>query len=135
MSEHQESRLAKLQKIEEMGIDPWGQSFPGRQWNSAVRERREEVKYQLEDGSIIALPKFDDMDPEERNYRSWKEAAGKGEETGPQVRVAGRIILLRGQGKIKFITLRDWTGDIQIMIGKAQVGEEPFELTKTLRLG
>ena len=39
------------------------------------------------------------------------------------------------RGKIKFITLRDWTGDIQIMIGKAQVGEDNFELTRNFDLG
>ncbi len=69
------------------------------------------------------------------DYRQWKSEAGEGEEIGPQVLVAGRIILFRGQGKLKFITLRDWTGDIQILIGKAQVGEQDFELSDNFDLG
>ncbi|MEM7559702.1 MAG: amino acid--tRNA ligase-related protein, partial [Planctomycetota bacterium] len=136
MSELHESRLAKLQKIEEMGIDPWGNHFPNRQWNADVRKLSGDVKFKLEDGTLVELPDFDNLSEEERPlYRDWKAEQGAGEEIGPEVRVAGRIILLRGQGKIKFITLRDWTGDIQIMIGKAQVGEENFELTKHFDLG
>ncbi len=136
MSELHESRLAKLQKIEEMGIDPWGNHFPNRQWNADVRKLSGEVKFKLEDGKLVELPDFDNLSEEQRPpYRDWKAEQGAGEEIGPEVRVAGRIILLRGQGKIKFITLRDWTGDIQIMIGKAQVGEENFELTKHFDLG
>lgn len=136
MSELHESRLAKLQKIEEMGIDPWGNHFPNRQWNADVRKLSGDVKFKLEDGTLVELPDFDNLSEEDRPpYRDWKAEQGAGEEIGPEVRVAGRIILLRGQGKIKFITLRDWTGDIQIMIGKAQVGEENFELTKHFDLG
>ena len=37
---------------------------------------------------------------------------------GPAVRVAGRIMLRRGQGKVNFLELRDWTDRIQIFIGK-----------------
>lgn len=137
MSEHHESRLAKLQKIEEMGIDPWGQHFPNRDWNRDVRSRAGEVKFKLADGSVQELPDFDEAKErgDDIDYREWKKNAGEGEEIGPGVRVAGRVILLRGQGKIKFITLRDWTGDIQIMIGKAQVGDSSFELTKQFDLG
>src|SRR4051812_32647515 len=44
------------------------------------------------------------------------------EDKGPRVRVAGRIMLRRGQGKVFFLNLRDWTCDIQVMVGKKQVG-------------
>ena len=37
---------------------------------------------------------------------------------GPTVRVAGRIMLRRGQGKVNFLELRDWTDRIQIFVGK-----------------
>src|SRR5579883_3517734 len=45
------------------------------------------------------------------------------EETGPRVRVAGRIMLRRDQGNVVFLDLRDWTERIQIFVGKKQVGE------------
>ncbi|MGH9297151.1 MAG: lysine--tRNA ligase [Acidimicrobiales bacterium] len=37
-----------------------------------------------------------------------------GAESGESVRVAGRVMLLRSQGKLAFATLRDWTGEIQL---------------------
>ena len=53
---------------------------------------------------------------------------GTGSEGGPSVRVAGRIMLRRGQGKVNFLQLRDWSGDIQVFIGKNQVGEAGWDL-------
>ncbi|OLB81403.1 MAG: lysine--tRNA ligase, partial [Actinobacteria bacterium 13_2_20CM_2_71_6] len=38
--------------------------------------------------------------------------------TGEQVAVAGRIVLLRDHGKLWFATLRDWSGDLQVMLTK-----------------
>ncbi|MCA9182893.1 MAG: hypothetical protein KDA51_15635, partial [Planctomycetales bacterium] len=159
MSEHHDSRLAKLAKIEAMGVDPWGHDFPNRNWNADARALSTEIKYQTADGRRLDLPEFPEaasaagdtpaikQQAGEENavsvgdhratidYRAWKQQAGEGEEVGPTVRVAGRIILQRGQGKLKFITLRDWTGDIQILIGKAQVGDAAFELSGEFDLG
>ena len=36
--------------------------------------------------------------------------------TGEQVSVAGRVVLLRNHGRLCFATLRDWTGDLQVML-------------------
>ncbi|MEZ6134166.1 MAG: lysine--tRNA ligase [Pirellulaceae bacterium] len=143
MSELHESRLVKLNKIESLGIDPWGHYLPNRSWNADVRARAGEIKFQLTDGPQLELPNFETAaqaiaagdEAAAIDYRAWKQKAGAGEEVGPEVRVAGRIILFRGQGKLKFITLRDWTGDIQILIGKAQVGEQDFELSGLFDLG
>jgi lysyl-tRNA synthetase class 2 len=138
MSEHHEARLNKLRRIEAAGIDPWGHFFPDRSWINRVRQQSSEILYKLADGSVLKLPDLEHVDADGNraiDYRQWKSDAGDGEEIGPQVRVAGRIILLRGQGKLKFITLRDWTGDIQILIGKGQVGDEQFEMTSNFDLG
>jgi lysyl-tRNA synthetase class 2 len=139
MSELHESRLSKLAKIQELGHDPWGHHFPSRSWNAEVRARAADIKYQLSDGSTLELPaeeaEMSGSDGPKFDYRQWKKEAGEGEETGPAVRVAGRIILQRGQGKLRFITLRDWTGDIQILIGLGQVGEAAFELSSQFDLG
>lgn len=53
----------------------------------------------------------------------------------PRVRVAGRVMLRRGQGKVVFLTIRDWTGQIQIFLGMKQVGERGWALTQELDLG
>ena len=36
--------------------------------------------------------------------------------TGTEVTVAGRIVLLRDHGRLWFATLRDWSGDVQVML-------------------
>ena len=60
---------------------------------------------------------------------------GPGEMIGPKVRAAGRIVLQRDKGKLRFVDIRDMTGQIQLFIGKNQVGDENFELTKCFDLG
>ncbi|WP_267898990.1 bifunctional lysylphosphatidylglycerol synthetase/lysine--tRNA ligase LysX [Thermomonospora amylolytica] len=47
-----------------------------------------------------------------------------GTETGDRVGVAGRVMLLRNTGKLCFATIKDGTGEIQVMLSLAKVGEE-----------
>jgi lysyl-tRNA synthetase class 2 len=56
-------------------------------------------------------------------------------EPGPAVRIAGRIGLKRGQGKVMFLDVRDWTERIQVMLGKNQIGEPAWSLAQELDLG
>ncbi len=58
-----------------------------------------------------------------------------GTETGVTVRVAGRIMLLRDQGKLAFATLRDGTAAIQLFVSLAVLGEEAFKGFVGLDLG
>ncbi len=51
------------------------------------------------------------------------------------VRIAGRIMLRRGQGKVNFLQVSDWTGQIQVFIGKNQVGEAGWNLAAEFDLG
>lgn len=120
-----------MRAITEMGVDPWGQRLDGRDWISAIRNRLEEVKYELESGEEVALPPLDD----DLNMRQWKADQGKGELKGPTVRAAGRIMLLRDTGKLLFVDIEDWTGRIQLFIGKKQVGDENFSLASHFDLG
>jgi len=50
--------------------------------------------------------------------------------TGDMVGVAGRVILSRIGGKLCFATIRDGTGDIQVMISLAKVGEQALAAWK-----
>lgn len=126
------ARREKMRQIQEKGIDPFGSRFDNRALIGQCHERASEVKWTKADGTDVPLPDFED---ENLEYRQWKADNGPGEESGPTVRIAGRIMLQRGQGKLIFLTLRDWTGDIQIFIGKKQVGEEDFDLAKLFDLG
>ncbi|MFD9963441.1 bifunctional lysylphosphatidylglycerol synthetase/lysine--tRNA ligase LysX [Amycolatopsis sp. NPDC058986] len=47
--------------------------------------------------------------------------------TGKRVAVTGRVMLLRDHGKLCFATLRDWSGDLQVMLA------EPGTAAETLR--
>ncbi|MCC6123442.1 MAG: lysine--tRNA ligase [Pirellulales bacterium] len=108
----QEARRNKLRKIEELGFDPWGGRFDGNQPIGEIRDRI---------GEITVTP------PAEEGQHA--------EEHGPKVRAAGRIVLRRPSGKVHWLQLRDWTGTIQVMIGKNQVGEKNFELAQNFDLG
>jgi lysyl-tRNA synthetase class 2 len=50
--------------------------------------------------------------------------------TGDKVGVAGRVLLSRTGGKLCFATLRDGTGDIQVMLSLDKVGEEALAAWK-----
>ncbi|WP_164101224.1 lysine--tRNA ligase [Candidatus Laterigemmans baculatus] len=133
------ARREKLRRIGETGIDPWGSRFDERSMVEDVRRLIPQIKYRLPDGTEIDTPNMVNSGGSV-DYRTWKSeqnaaAGGNGEEIGPQVRVAGRIMLMRPTGKLIFLNLRDWTGEIQIFIGKNQVGEEAFELAKLFDLG
>jgi lysyl-tRNA synthetase class 2 len=58
-----------------------------------------------------------------------------GSETGVTVRVAGRLLLIRRQGKLIFATLRDGTATIQLFVSQAEVGEEALAEFAKLDLG
>ena len=62
-------------------------------------------------------------------------ALDAGTETDDAVRVAGRVMLLRDSGKLVFATIRDRSGELQLFISKAVIGDEAFEAVKTLDLG
>jgi len=126
------ARRDKLRRISERGIDPWGSRFDDRQFIGDVRDRAGEVQFRQASGEPIPLPDFDDPTLE---YRQWKADHGPGEEVGPTVRVAGRIMFSRPTGKLIFMNIKDWTGVIQIFVGMKQVGEEDFELAKLFDLG
>jgi lysyl-tRNA synthetase, class II len=52
-----------------------------------------------------------------------------------RVRAAGRIVRRRLQGKVHFLDLRDFTGQVQVMVGQKQVGERGWQLAQNLDLG
>lgn len=56
-------------------------------------------------------------------------------EDDKEVRVAGRISLLRPTGKLVFLNIIDTSGSIQIGISKSLVSEKDFQVTKLLNLG
>jgi lysyl-tRNA synthetase class 2 len=58
-----------------------------------------------------------------------------GSETTDTVRVAGRLMLLRRQGKLTFATLRDGTGSVQLFVSRAEIGDAEHTAFDDLDLG
>ncbi len=68
------------------------------------------------------------------------EFNAKGKEPGyldrrPAVRVAGRVVLHRDNGKLIWMNLRDHTGDVQIAVSQRDCEGQGFQLAKLTDLG
>jgi len=59
----------------------------------------------------------------------------EGAETGPEVSVAGRILMFNNMGKSCFVKLLDRDGQIQIYVKKDVVGDEAYAVFTKLDLG
>jgi lysyl-tRNA synthetase class 2 len=107
------ARRDKLRKLSESGIDPWGGRFDGHSKLADIRARESEIV-------VEAASAGPDHPPEQH---------------GPKVRAAGRIVLMRRTGGSIFLNIRDWSGDIQLLAGKKQVGERNWSIVECLDLG
>ena len=58
-----------------------------------------------------------------------------GEDTEDVVKIGGRIVAKRGQGKIMFLVVRDTTADIQLFCRINDMSEADWELLRNLDLG
>lgn len=96
MSDQIQERKAKLQKMAEAGVDPYGSRFTNITKNADLRAAGDRLG--LEAGQISEAP--------EARFRS-----------------AGRLHLLRDTGKLIFATVRDWTGDLQWALSKKAIEE------------
>ncbi len=56
-------------------------------------------------------------------------------ETGASVRMAGRIMIRRGQGKAAFCVLRDQSGDMQLYFRRDELSETEWALFKLVDIG
>jgi len=73
--------------------------------------------------------KFEGVEPIE------KVAAGFTEGSEEKVRVAGRIMAMRGHGKAAFFDIHDRTGKLQAYVKKNAIGDEAFEVFQMLDIG
>lgn len=97
----EKERLKKLDRIVELGHDPFGQRFDNH----------------------TAIEKARSLAPAE---------AGT---DGERVRLAGRIMLRRKAGKLRFYDIQDWTGKIQLLFSRGDLSAEQWELMGQLDLG
>jgi lysyl-tRNA synthetase, class II len=99
---YEQERRQKLQRLREMGIDPYGGRVEGVQALADVR--------------ALFKPEM-------------------GQDGGPVVKAAGRVMLYRDMGKLTFMTLRDETGDLQVAVDKRRVDDQSWEVRGLIDLG
>src|ERR1700755_2782631 len=91
--------------------------------NRLIAERRDKLRALREKG--IAFP--NDFAPDafagdlQKAYEQKDAAAIESENR--RVKVAGRVMLRRGQGKVSFIQIQDLTGPIQLFVQANNVGD------------
>ena len=97
IGQYEQERRQKLQKLRELGIDPFGGRTEGVAPLAAVKSSHK---------------------PE------------MGQDGGPVVKVAGRVIFIRDIGKLQFWRLRDETGELQVALDKKRLSERDWEAVK-----
>jgi lysyl-tRNA synthetase, class II len=101
----------------------------------AERARRLAKLDALRAGGIDPYPVRFDRDHTVATLRAEFGDLGPGEETDAHVTVAGRLLLIRRQGKLIFATMRDGTGSIQLFVSRAVIGDDAFDTFDELDLG
>src|SRR5690606_28405763 len=95
------------------------QELVRRQKLDEMRERGFDpyaVDFQRDDLIGPIRERFADLEPDAR--------------TGETVRIAGRVMLNRITGKLVFAQVKDWTGQSQVMLSLAEVGQEVLDRWK-----
>src|SRR5437870_1623873 len=105
----------------------------GGRLEEVLRARRDALK-RLRDKGIDPFALRFDQDADAADLHARFDHLAPGEETGQQASVAGRVMLLRRQGKLSFLTLRGRTGDIQLFLKEDVLGPG-YELVDLLDLG
>lgn len=96
MSDQRADRIAKLEKIRALGESGYGSRFVHVSQSAEIRTAAERLA--LEPGSICELPEG-------------------------RFRAAGRVALSRDTGKLIFLTVRDWSGELQWALSKKTIEE------------
>ena len=106
--QYNDQELVRRQKMEELrskGIDPFGQAYERTANSKSIKEA------------------YSDLTKEELETKKI------------EVSIAGRIMSKRRMGKMCFMHILDKDGQIQLVINKADLGEEPYELVKSSDIG
>ena len=105
LTEQEKIRRQKMEELREKGIDPFGHAYARTHRSGDIRSEYGECTK-------------DELD-----------------EQNVTVRVAGRIMTKRRQGKAGFMHIQDVDGRIQIYVRKDDIGEDAYELFKKSDIG
>jgi lysyl-tRNA synthetase len=102
---------------------------------AAERARRLEKLERLQERGIAPYPVRFDRDRTAAEVQAQFHDIAAGQETDVTVRVAGRLMLLRGHGGLVFADLHDQTGKLQVLAARDVLGEEAFADVEELDRG
>jgi lysyl-tRNA synthetase, class II len=102
-----------------------------RDWNRVERDRLVKLQALREQGIAPYAYRFDPT----HSAKEALQGLSAGEEEGPPVRVAGRIVAFRRMGRSSFAHLADRTGRIQVYLQLNVLGEEGYNRLDLLDLG
>ncbi|MBQ1483247.1 MAG: lysine--tRNA ligase [Erysipelotrichaceae bacterium] len=105
LNDQEKVRRQKMEDLRAKGIDPFGHAYERNANSKSIRND------------------YDALNKEEL------------EERNIEVSIAGRIMSKRRMGKMCFMHILDKDGQIQLVINKADVGEEVYELVKAGDIG
>jgi lysyl-tRNA synthetase, class II len=91
---------------------------------SRIRAQRLDKLAALRADGVEPYPHRYDRDTVLGDLRTRFGDLAPGEETDVRVRVAGRIVLKREQGRLTFANLRDASGEVQLFVSQGVVGKE-----------
>lgn len=105
LTDQERARREKLNRLKDLGVDPWGERFDRTDNSATVRAKAEgKTKEELENLAI-------------------------------RVKLAGRIMLLRKMGKASFFTIQDKEGRVQGYISMETVEEHSYQIFKACDVG
>lgn len=105
LTDQEQVRRDKAEKIRSLGIDPFGQRFERKDFAGDVKEKYKDIPHD--------------------EFESMSDTAT----------VAGRIMFIRKMGKASFFSIQDKTGKMQVYISINDVGEEVYSLFKSADIG
>lgn len=118
----------------EQGGDPEDLESAPEERASIRRQRLDRVR-ELRAAGVDPYPHRFDRTSDIGPVRERFAGLAAGEETDTVVRLAGRLLLKREQGRLTFGQLRDGSGEIQLFVSAGVVGKESFAEFSTLDRG
>ena len=104
--------------------DPEAASSEGGDTGLTIRAQRLQRLAELRAEGVEPYPPRFDRDRTIGELRAAYGHLEAGEETDDVVRVAGRLMLKREQGRLSFGQLRDRTGEVQLFVAAGAIGKE-----------
>ncbi|MFG0242684.1 MAG: lysine--tRNA ligase [Phycisphaerales bacterium JB054] len=114
LHEQEAARLANLDAVRALGVNPYGTRTPGLVSLAEARNT------------------YDKAADEEHQATAKSDAPI---DNRPRVSVSGRVMLKRDTGKLVWLNLRDQSGDLQVAVSKRDCAEPGFDVAKWTDLG